>query len=135
MPHRTIVVSSQALGPRLRVRVIVYDTLAEMRDAGRRYNGNDQSRAVGLTQSTADMSGRSVHVIVRLARGYLGTQIVSHELHHAATALYGSMVGDRVSRQAHLNHHNEPFAHLYSDLMHRLVDRLYDLGYYPSTAS
>lgn len=132
--HRTVVVSSRALGPRLRVRVVVYDTLEEMQAAGRRYNGNDLTGAAGITQSTADRTGRSLHVIVRLARGRLGTQVVSHEMHHAATALYGSMVGDRVSRLAHLNHYNEPFAHLFSDLLHRLVDRLYELGYYDRAA-
>lgn len=130
MGHRVVTVSSRALGPRRHVRVVIYDTLPELQAAGQAYNGNDQTGAAGLTQAWTDSRGRTGGVIVRLARGYLGTRVVSHEIHHAATAIYGSMVGDRISRQAHLNHYNEPFAHLYSDLLGRLVDRLYELGYY-----
>ena len=130
MGYRVVRVSSRALGPRRYVRVVIYDTLAEMQAAGQAYNGNDQTGVAGLTQSWGDAQGRSFGIIVRLARGRLGSQVVSHELHHAATAIYGSTLGDRISRQAHLNHYNEPFAHLYSDLFSRLVDRLYELGYY-----
>ena len=91
---RTITVSSRALGPRLKVRVVVYDTLHEMRAAATRYNGTDHHDTIGATQAA------------------------------------GAHTPDRVNRRAHLNHHNEPFAHLYSDLLARLVDRLYALGYY-----
>lgn len=134
MTSRTITVSSRALGPRLRVRVVIYDTPDAMREAGRRFNGNRQDGALGITQAWTDENGRAGKVIVRLARGHLGTGIVTHELHHAATALYGAHVGDRVSRRAHLNHWNEPFAHLFSDLASRLVDRLHQLGYYDEPA-
>jgi hypothetical protein len=127
---RLITVSSRALGPRLKVTCYVYDTVEEMRHAGEAYNGNDLSGALGVTQARTDENGRAVSVLIRLVCGHLGTQIVSHEMHHAATALYGSCVADRPSRRIHLNHCNEPFAHLYSDLLHRLVDRLYALGYY-----
>lgn len=133
MAHRTITVSSRALGPRLSVTVKVYDTLDEMRAAGTAYNGTPLDDAVGLTQVSADQTGRAHTVIVRLARGHLGTQVVVHELHHASAALYGATVGDRIASRAHLNHYNEPHAHLHSDLVHRLVDRLYALGYYPSS--
>lgn len=127
---RQIRVSSRALGPRIYVHVYVYDTVAAMRTAGEAFNGNNQDGALGITQAWVDAGGRAGKVVVRLARGHLGTQIVAHEIHHAATALYGAQVSDRVSRVAHLNHYNEPFAHLYSDLLCRLVDRLYALGYY-----
>lgn len=61
-------------------------------------------------------------------------EVHSHEMHHAVTALYGAHVPDRLSRRAHLNHYNEPFAYLYSDLLARLVDRLHALGYYDDGA-
>jgi len=127
---RTITVSSRALGERCHVTVYVYDRLDDMRAAAEAYNSNDCSDVLAVTQARTDDTGRADSVLIRLARGHLGTRIVSHEMHHAATALYGSAVADRVSRTAHLNHHNEPFAHLYSDLLHRLVGRLYTLGYY-----
>lgn len=127
---RLITISSRALGERVHVSVYVYDTLAEMRRAGERYNGNELSDALAVTQARTDDDGRAGSVLVRLARGYLGTQVVVHEIHHAATALYGASVDDKIERGEHLNHYNEPFAHLQSDLTARLVDRLYQLGYY-----
>ena len=130
MSCREITVSSRALGPRLYVRVCVYDTVTEMRDAAARYNGNDVSEAVGVTQALVDQDRRAGSVTVRLTRERLGATVVSHEMHHAATALYGAHVGDRISRTAHLNHYNEPFTHLFSDLFGGLVRRLYALGYY-----
>lgn len=130
MTCRLIRVSSRALGPRLFVNVKVYDTVPEMRAAGNAYNGVDHGESLGMCQATADQEGRVGVVTVRLVRGHLGTGIVVHEMHHASTALYGSLVGARVSRRAHLNHHNEPFAYLYSDLTSSLVDRLHALGYY-----
>jgi hypothetical protein len=131
---RLIRVSSKALGPRLVVKVHIYDTVQELRDAAEAFNGTEHGDAVGVTQVWADENGRAGSVIVRLARPCLGGRVVSHEMHHAATALYGAHVGDRISRRAHLNHHNEPMAHLFSDLLYRLVDRLYALGYYDRPA-
>ena len=130
MSCRVIRVSSRALGPRLFVTVKVYDTLAELRQAGEAYNGTPIPEAIGVTQATCSRDGRTTNLTVRLARDHLGTQVVVHEMHHASTAWYGALVGDRVSRRAHLHHFNEPFAHLHSDLTQRLVDRLYAYGYY-----
>lgn len=132
MAKRTITVSSRAMGQRLKVTCHVYDTVDEMRQAAQRYNGGDMTDVLGVTQCRTDEDGRADTVLIRLARGHLGTQIIVHEMHHASTALYGSCVADRPSRRLHLSHFNEGFAHLHSDLVHRLVDRLYALGYYPS---
>ena len=123
-------VGSSALGEREHVYVHVYDTRAEMVAAGEVFSGNDLTGSAGLTQAWTDEDERTVAVVVRLARDHLGSQVTSHEIHHAATALYGAHVGDRISRRAHLNHYNEPFAHLFSDLYHGLVTHLYALGLY-----
>lgn len=139
MTGRRIRVSSRALGPRYLVTVWVYDTVDELRRASHRWNGTWSPDAVGLTQVSVWDDGhgnptdRAQTVIVRLTVGHLGTQVVAHELHHATAALYGSHIASqRISRPAHLNHYNEPFAHLFSDMMRKLVDRLWELGYYPS---
>jgi len=123
-------VSSRALGPRLFVTVLVYEDVDSMRRAATAYNGADHHQTLGVTQVISDRSGRARSVLIRLVRGHLGTQIVTHEMHHASTALYGAEVGDRISRATHLNHYNEPFAHLHSDLTHHLVDCLYRRGFY-----
>lgn len=123
-------IGSSALGEREHVYVHLYDTRDELVAAGEAFNGNPLTDSAGLTQAWTDEDGRTLAVIVRLARGHLGAQITSHEIHHAATALYGAHVGDRISRRAHLNHYNEPFAHLFSDLYHSLIERLYRVGVY-----
>lgn len=128
---RKITVSSRALGPRLYVTVLVYETVEELRRAAERFNGNRNEQGIAVTQTTMDRdTGRTVSVIVRLACSYLGTRVVVHEMHHASAAWYGAHVGDRISSRHHLNHYNEPYAHLHSDLTYRLVDRLYALGFY-----
>lgn len=132
---RTITVSARIAGDREAVRVIVYDTRDEMIAAAQRYNGDTfEPDIIGVTQARVDERRRTVGVIIRLWRECLGTRVVSHEMHHAVTALYGAHVPDRLSRRAHLNHYNEPFAYLYSDLLARLVDRLHALGYYDDGA-
>lgn len=129
---RRLSAGSSALGERETVTVFVYDDVEQLRADAQAFSGvgHDESGTLGVTQCWSDEQERAVAVIVRLARGHLGTRVVSHELHHAATALYGAHVGDRVSRRAHLNHFNEPFAHLFSDLMHGLVTKLRRHGYY-----
>lgn len=124
---KRVTVSSRALGPLLRVDCYVYETSENLRAAGQRWNGARlEGDTLGVCQAVTDDAGRTVSVLIRLARGHLSTHVVSHEMHHAATALYGAHCGDDPS----LTHHNEPFAYPYSDLLGDLVDRLYALGYY-----
>ena len=127
---RRIQVSSRALGYPAQVRVYVYDTLEQLRAASERFNGVEVPRAAGITQAYPDANSGAVIAIVRLARDWLGTTIVSHEIHHAATAIYGASLPDDTTAAEVLTHHNEPFAHLYSDLFGRLVKALYRHGYY-----
>ena len=121
---RLIRISSRALGEQARVRVLVYPTLEEMRAAGTRFSGNDFSDTTGMCQAYCDADQVITLPVVRLAQGQLGVNIVSHEVHHAATALYGASL-HRSGELADLSNANEPFAHLYSDLLTRLVDALY----------
>ena len=130
MGSRRIRVSSRALGEPRRCIVHVYDTLDEMCAAGTRFNGNDLTGSAGITQSYHGENDRTNVPIVRLYRRRLGIRVISHEMHHAATAIYGSTQPDDVSVSAILTHHNEPFAYLYSDLLAHLVVSLYRFGYY-----
>lgn len=115
------------------VTVWVYPTREAMIAAASRYNGSEHPDDTGgITQATTETeTGRCRSVLIRLHEGNLGTEVVCHEMHHAATALYGATLeGDQVDRAEVLSHYNEPFAYLYSDLLSRLVRRLYALGYY-----
>lgn len=129
MSARLIRVSSRALGEPVTVRVWVHDTLEEMRAAGERFNGGDNTGAAALTQAMVSVDGHLVRPIIRLARPHLGATVVSHEMHHAATALWGAHCA-ATGADPSLHHYNEPFAYLYSDLLGSLIRALYRHGYY-----
>lgn len=119
------------------VTVWVYPTREAMIAAAHRYNGLPRAEDTGgVTQATTYEDGRIHSVLIRLHEGNLGTEVVCHEMHHAVTAIYGASIeGDSIDPREHLNHWNEPFAYLYSDLLSRLVRRLYELGYYHAPAA
>lgn len=105
MTSRRIRVSSRALGESRRVIVHVYDSVSEMRQAARSFNGLDTPDAVGVTQAYCTSDGLVTVPVIRLARDHLGTQIVSHEVHHAAAAIYGSTLGGEPARDVLLYRH------------------------------
>jgi hypothetical protein len=82
----------------------------------------------GVTQLMGD--GGMLWPIIRLHRGRLGTSVVSHEMHHATCALFAQGLKEGTPASRVLTHFNEPFAHLYSDLLAGLVDGLYAGGFY-----
>lgn len=124
-----ITVESEALGVPRAALVTVYDTLRGLRCAATKFNhAGDNSETMGVTQLWAyDDDPTNVVPVIRLCRGHLGSRIVSHEVHHAATAIYGAFTQ---ADDPGLTHYNEPFAYLYSDLFAGLVDRLYEIGAY-----
>ena len=128
--RKRIVVSSRALGFRVKVPFYIYDDVEELRGAARRFSGGEiDDDCIGVCQAYVFDDGYVSGVLVRLWREQIGTQVLSHEVHHATTALYGSAVA---GADPQLHHANEPFAHLFSDILGKLVDRLYALGYYSS---
>lgn len=133
MVARLIRVSSRATGARRHVRVYIYDTLDELRDAARNHAGETArfDHAVGVCQTWNDAITRRVTaVIVRLCKNHLGTRVIVHEMNHAAAAIYGSTLPASVKAVRILHQGNETLAYLQSDLTANLVDRLYELGYY-----
>ena len=108
--------------------VAVYDTLRGLRWASTKFNhDSENSEAIGVTQLMLYDDPTLVVPVVRLCRNHLGSRVVSHEVHHATSAIYGAFTG---SSAPGLTHYNEPFAHLYSDMFAELVDALYGIGAY-----
>lgn len=139
MASRLIRVSSRATGERRHVRVYIYDTIEEMDTAAHRFNGAEtdghtrgwtQAFTVHTIHPDGTMTEKQSVLVVRLQKDHLGTQVVVHEINHAATAIYGSTLDDDVKAVDVLHNANETLAHLQSDLTRALVDRLYELGYY-----
>lgn len=123
--------TSRALGSLSRVRVYVYEDGDRMRADATAFSGcQHETDVLGVTHAWTDDKGRAALVTMRLIRGHLSTEILSHEMHHASTALYGATLPDSVDRAEHFTHFNEPHAYLHGQLLAKLVDRLYVLGYY-----
>lgn len=134
MTKRLIRLTSSALGEPSRVRVYVYDDLDHMQRDAIAFSGDEgNAGAAAVTHAWTDDESRTNLITMRLCRGRLGTEVIAHEMHHASTALYGATLPDKVDRVEVLNHHNEPFAYLHGELVRKLVDRLYALGYYESS--
>ena len=113
------------------VNVWIYPTREAMTRAASRYTGETFGENLGgVAQQTHDDEGRTYTSHIRLCEGYLSLDVVCHEMHHSVTAIYGSMLADDVTAREVLTHVNEEFAYLYSNLLSRLVTRLYALGYY-----
>lgn len=127
--RRLIRISTRRTGARRWVRVYVYDDLEQMRVESTKFNGNDNSEAAAVTQAY-DNDGRITLVVIRLWAGLLSAEVVGHEVNHAATAIYGSTLPETIRTIDLLNHYNEVFAHLHSDIEGKLVDKLHSLGYY-----
>lgn len=141
MPATRIRVSTRRTGARRVADVYVYDTAAELQAAARRFSpGAPDGFAntlgvchyvgrytIGADGSEQDMPGR---LIVRLVRGHLGTEVVTHEMTHAAVAIYGESLPRDTLAVDVLVADNEVIAHLVSDLTRRLVDQLYARGLY-----
>jgi hypothetical protein len=138
---RRIRVSSQALGCPATVNVFVYGTRESMLRAAHRFNRFDTTADDGVLAVTqavfrqdVDASGAAGQwrcaPIVRLVRGSIGLQIVAHEMLHAATAIYGASLPEETTAREVLTNCNEPFTHLYDELLTRIVERLRVHHYY-----
>ncbi|MCI2958230.1 hypothetical protein MN032_11025 [Agromyces atrinae] len=130
MGVRLIRISSRATGERRTVRVYVYTDLAEMRAAASGFRGQDHSDSLGVTHAYVDDDGRVTVPIIRLWVGALSAIIVSHEIAHAALAIFGSTLPKRIATAKHLHNANETHAHLHSDLESSLIRMLYAHGYF-----
>lgn len=132
-PLHRFTVSDRLHEERVTAHVRVYATRAELHAAAHEFNGNahdDDTRAV--TQAYANRDDTWVLPIVRVHLDDDGTvplEVLVHEMHHASTAIYGTLPR---SLAEPLTHYNEPFAYLHSNLVmgaaHQLRRRSIELS-------
>lgn len=138
-------VSTRHSGERRFVRVSVYPDAGSMRKAALRHSQrqgyireDEYSAAHGVTHSIdvlhigADGSERrsptAAHI--RVYDGALGTGVLTHEVTHAALAIYGQ---DCLKGQGPVHEdmpQEEILCYLVGDLTARIVNKLYAFGYY-----
>lgn len=118
MTRARIRLASDATGAPRRAWAYVYPSTWHLAQAARRFNGTIlETDCLAVTQAYQDDSGAITEPVIRLATTHLGLRVLSHEVSHAATAIYGS-TGPVLEP---LDHGNEPLAHLHSDLLADLV--------------
>lgn len=122
--HR-IRLTTRETGTQRHAWALIYRTAADMRRAAHRFNGNDHERSVAVTQAYVDAHGVLTVPVMRFHQGRLGTQVLSHEVSHTATGIYGSVIPNMAPAHEELTHYNETLAHLHSDLLAKLVNALY----------
>lgn len=138
--------STRQSGRRRFVCVTVYDEIEALRTAASRYSKwtgvyreGEFDAAYGVTHSfrnVPDEEGRikahrrptAAHI--RLCRGYLSAAIVTHEVCHAATAIYEQDCLDEQGSVHDSVNAEETLCYLVGDLSARIVNRLYFYGYY-----
>lgn len=129
-------VSSRATGTRRSVVVWVYDTREEMLAAANAFrpgSADADTGAIchGLEGVAPPPEHRRVLAIVRLHRGQLSAETISHEMTHAAAQIYCfDLVRRYSSALAHIHAGNEPLAYLVGELTGRTYENLHRLGYY-----
>jgi hypothetical protein len=140
-------VSTRKSGARRFVRVSVYDNPEELRRAADRYTkrvgvyaAGEFKEAHGVTHSferllvtsegELESPENSTAAHIRLHKDALATVVVTHEVAHAALAIYNQDVLRR-DGPVHQDMENEEIiCYLIGDLSARVVDRLYRYGLY-----
>lgn len=117
---------------------IVYDDLAAMRRAAERYNYGDLSQALGCWTpapwryrfnedgSEVDTTYRPFAGVLRLARDHITTEIVAHELVHAAATLYRRKISRSVGLGDECGESEEALAYIVGDLLAQVSTVLAD---------
>ena len=91
--RKRIVVSSRALGFRVKVPFYIYDDVEELRTAARRFSGGEiDDDCIGVCQAYVFDDGYVSGVLVRLWREQIGTQVVSRgpPRHNGSLRICGS---------------------------------------------
>lgn len=128
------------------MRVSVYPDVKRLREVARRYSETGGyaeqhesfTKALGVTHSVdirhigADGSETKSPVAahIRLWEGALGTGVITHEVTHAAMAVYNQ---DCLESQGPVHSdmpQEEILCYLVGDLTSRIVNKLYEFGYY-----
>ena len=134
---RAFTVSTSRTGRLRRVRVVVYDTRAEMHQAARRYRFSSDGfiNALALTQPRSLYSfaadGSEITYpgagVVRLVRGEMGAAVLAHEMTHMALAIYREDSGKASLRNMK---NEEMLCHIVSDLVQSANRQFWKAGIY-----
>lgn len=111
------------------VEVVVHRTAAQMRRAAATW-GVDRPTPTTLGVTHGFTGPTNPQAVVRLCEEHLTRRVVDHELVHAAQAIYGHDLAEVIAEHPleHWTHHNETFAHLFTELQQLLYAALAGSG-------
>jgi len=127
-------------GPRRYFHIFIHDDLDDMRAAAKRYSGCSVDDALAVCQPAPlriryDNDGEPVDVsdqhwggIVRLVAGHITTEIVAHELTHAALVVYRMDINPDVRLGNGCRLREEHLAYITGDLIGAASTVLHDAG-------
>lgn len=99
------------------VDVVVHRTAAQLRRAATTWGADrPPPETQGVTHGyTAPVNPQA---IIRLCEEHLTREVIDHELVHAAQTIYGHDFGQFIAEHPleHWTHHNETFAHTFTEL-------------------
>lgn len=140
MSRRSWLLTTELTGVERRVKIILYDTVEEMREAAGNWKFDSDGHehyadALGITHTFYPKRFKNPAkkspphcAVMRLAREHTGLTIVSHEVVHLAQYLYGLDMLEGTSKKVkrHMDGSNESFAYLYSGLLETISTILKD---------
>lgn len=135
---RSLTISTDRIGPRRWCLVRVHDALDQLRDAAHRLRpergreGWDDCYGcfhptwhwTNSDTGQREYSPNGYAGLIRLAEGHVNTEIVSHELVHAAAQIYRMNVHPYIRLGKQCADREESFAYIYGELFCDLITKL-----------
>lgn len=128
-------------GQRRYIRIVIHDTIGDLQRAANRYRpaSDGYRNAAGCFHPAPDreryVNGEWVLVthpnwagVLRLARGHIATEVVVHEMVHAASAIYRMDVAVRINLGNGCGPREETLAYIIGDITTQAVNVLHDAG-------
>lgn len=128
-------------GPRRYFRVVIHPDADDFREAATRYAGGDFNGALGCchpapirerydkaTGTWTDVADRHWGSILRFVTGHVHTEVVAHEVTHAALVIYRMDVHPDVRLGTGCHDREETLAYIAGDLMAAASTALHDAG-------
>ncbi len=126
-------VSSQHTTLPNKLRVIVYDSLDDVRRIGKKWVGDSKpygKDTYGVTNKLTVYSDEDKPIrfeaIIRLEKDHVPTGLVAHEVCHAAIWFF-TQDGNRLHKDSPISK-EEKFCYLYGDLFHEVTKKMYKKG-------
>lgn len=120
--HQCLRVATSRLGVRHVIHLHMFATQRDMLTAAGHNPDTDEAEAV--TAAWIDDERQIDRLVVFMSEEHSYNVVVSHEMLHCATALYGATLPPDAHAIDHLTHYNETLTHLHTELYVHALEQL-----------